>query len=493
MEEPFVSKDLIPRTPFKSDVFLLDESENDIPGGSGIKSSCESTRAQRTNYNVSPTNGMDSPCVDAAIVNVSISNDTEVQTQNLYVMSRSANFTPSVSSSAKASTSNTVDTSTHESSDIILKYQQLKKAQEQLKNEVTDLLQTPETFACPTVVGSNDTMITDNEVNSPLLQSFSCSYTTPSPDSTSFKSTTNPVLLRYQQWKKDQKITASSAKTVTTNPRPVDSASLTTKIMSGNPLLNYQINSQVGDHQTRRLTSDDATRTSEALKVTLNSLFLGNQGDASISSPILQSPNLQVDDLLTPLVNVHHGLPRKPKPEDTVVTEDTNPTRLHQQATHVTYSKGFATPMMSFLENYHMEQTPLEYIRPPIDFNSNSLNQDRRDSVRSRLSFDIITPRSSLPMSSAQHAYLNTPTAREIANVKVDNVIGQRKFDLIPVNMDDLLEEDYQLLPVGEVAKDEEKNVKEDQRNSSIENTETTDVSVDLTPHVKVGQLIDFD
>ena len=489
MREPFVSKDLIPRTPFKSDVFLSDESEKDTPGGSGINPSCESTRAQRTNYNVTPTSGH-SPCADAANVNVSKSNNTEVQTQTSRVMS--PNLTPSVSSSAKASTSDTVDTSTHVSSDIILKYQQLKKAQEQLKNDVSDLLQTPETFACP-AVGSSDT-ISDKEDNRPLLQSSSCSYTTSSPDSTSVESTTNPVLLHYQQWKKDQKITASSATIVTTSPcleRAVDSASPRTEIMSDNPLLNYQMDSQVRDYQNPRLISDDAISTSEALKVTLSSLFLGNQGDASVSSPILQSPNLKVDDLLTPLVNGHHGLPRKL--EGTVVTKDTNPTRPRQQATHVTYSKGFATPMMSFLGNHDMEQTPLEYIRPPIDFNSESLNQDRRESIRSRLSFDIVTPRSSLPMSSAQHAFLNTPTAREIANVKVDNVIGQRKFDLIPVNMDDLLEEDYQLLPFGEVAEDKEKNLKQDQRNSSIENKEKTHVSVDLTPHVKVGQLIDFD
>ena len=428
---------------------IADESENDTPGGSGIKSSRKLTEEQRTNHNVTATNDR-SPCADATIVNVLKSNDTKVQTQNSRVMSPSAKFTPSVSSSAKASTSDIVDTCTHVSSDIVLKYQQLKKAQEQLKNEVSDLLQTPETFACPTV-GSSDTMISGNEVNSPLLQSFNCSYTTPSPHNTSVKSTTNPVLLRYHQWKKDQEMTMSSVTAVTTSPRPerpVGSAPLTTKIMSDNPLLKYQMDSQVRDHKNPRLTSNDASRTSE---VTLNSLLLGNQGNASVSSPILQSPNLQVDDLLTPRVNGHHGLPWKPKLEDTVATKDTDATHPHQQETHVTYSKGFATPMMSFLGNHDVEQTPLEYIRPPIDFNSNSLNQDRRESVRSRLSFDISTPRSSLPMSSAQHAFLNTPTAREIANVKVDNIIGQRKFDLIPVNMDDLLEDNYQL-PIGEVA-----------------------------------------
>ena len=39
----------------------------------------------------------------------------------------------------------------------------------------------------------------------------------------------------------------------------------------------------------------------------------------------------------------------------------------------------------------------------------------------------------------------------------------------------------------------EPENVKEEERSSSVENTETTEVSVDSIPHVKVGQLIEFD
>ena len=356
----------------------------------------------------------------------------------------SVNLTTSVNSSSAQSSNESVHTtstlgSTHVSGDIILQYQRLKKAQEQLRSEVNDLLQndslqTPKTFIRPTLGnGGNLATVSSREVSNPCLQSptSSCSYT-PLLHSNCNNDITNPVLLRYHQWKKRQEMTASSGTTVTNSPCTQSTDSC--------------------DSLHTRSTTIVASEASQALKVTSHNR-IGNLVDGHDTSP----PSIQVNDMLTPQMNNHHGLLREPKLEhtDDIISDVddviSDITRSHQQATHVTYSKGFTTPMMSSMMNNFNEfgQTPLEHIAPPMDFNGNSIDHERRESVRSRLSFDFVTPASSLRTSSTQQGFLNTPSAREIANVKVDDVIEQRKFNLIPVNMDDLFQDDYQL-PFGE-------------------------------------------
>ena len=302
-----------------------------------------------------------------------------------------------------------------------MKYQQLKQAQEELGNEVNGLLKTPKTSTCLTL-GSSDTMVQDNEVGHPVLQSSCCSYTTTLSHS-ACKNTTNPVLLRYQQWKKDQEMAESSA------------AAITHPDVTELSLVNYQVGSEGNDylHPSSVTNITSKSRSSLAAKFTSSNPNPGNQGNADLTSPRLQSPELQADDLLTPLVKGNHGLSL----EHTSVADDI--TYSGQPATRVTYSKGFTTPMM-FGTIHDLEQTPLENIKPPMDFNSNTFNI------------------SVTPISSAQNAYLRTPTAREIANLKVDNVTAQRKFDLIPVNMEDFLREDYQL-PTEENTGDFKKHI----------------------------------
>ncbi|CAB4018329.1 Hypothetical predicted protein [Paramuricea clavata] len=538
-EAPFISKDLIPRTPFKRDKFLLDPNDDDGPG---------SMKSHATDHNMTTTNKQ-CPSVDATLLLESplLEFDTTVMNNGVsksntkspirylqqtsptaHVMSPFESLTsckvqvspsPVVSfgdlvkdqsTSVSSKTVNTAATSgtTHVSSDIILQYQRLKKAQETNGLLQNNSPQTPEIFTRPTIGnGENLATVSGGEDSGPRLQppSVSASYIMPPSH------TTNPALLRYQQWKKVQEVFPSSG-TKVTSPRlqstgvMVSGASLTPEIKSHNLLQHYQVGSHTSDVTSPHPRSTDimASRASHALEMMSHNLLLGNHVGTYVSSPSLHSPPLKVDDMLTPFMNGHHGLLRGPKPELSMVADDVindvdDITRSHQPATHVTYSKGFATPMVSSMGNHFYEfgQTPLDHIAPPMDFTGNSFHRDRRESVRSRLSFDFDTPGSSLRTSLAQQGYLNTPSAREIANMKRDDVIGQKEFKLIPVNTDDLFQDEYRLPfeeNIGDFKKDiEPENVKEEQRNSSVENTDTTEVSIDSTPHVEVGQLIEFD
>lgn len=334
----------------------------------------------------------------------------------------------------RSKTVNTAATSgtTHVSSDIILQYQRLKKAQEANGLLQNNFPQTPEIFTRPTIGnGENLATVSGGEDSGPRLQPLSVSASYVMPPSY----TTNPALLRYQQWKKVQEVSPSSG-TKVTSPRLQSTGA--SDVTSPRP----------------RSTDIMASRASHALEVTSHNLLLGNHVGAYVSSPSLQSPSLKVDDMLTPFMNGHHALLRGPKPELSMATDDVisdvddvinDITRSHQPATHVTYSKGFATPMVSSMGNHFYEfgQTPLDHIAPPMDFSGNSFHRDRRESVRSRLSFNFDTPGSSLRTSLAQQGYLNTPSAREIANMKKDEVIGQKEFKLIPVNTDDLFHDEY--------------------------------------------------
>ena len=272
------------------------------------------------------------------------------------------------------------------------------------------------------------------------------------------RTTINPVLLRYQQWKKAQEVAVSSGTVVSTAPPTADVAinSLTADLISDNLLSDTQSENSQNDitSQIQRSTDTIISRTNRTPEVMSDDLLPGNQVESRVTS-LSEQPQLFKLDMSTPLMTGHRELLRGTKPQLTLVTEDdirnadsSSVTQSHYQPTHVTYTKDFATPMMSSIGEHFYEfgQTPLENIAPPMDFNSNPLYNERKDGVRSRLSFDLDTPgpRMKTKHASSQQHYLNTPSAKDIADVKLDDVLKHREFDLIPVNTDDLFQDDGQ-------------------------------------------------
>ena len=296
-----------------------------------------------------------------------------------------------------------------------------------------------------------------NSSDSPRMETFADQQspsisnidTMPPPHGNHDHATINPVLLRYQQWKKAHEITVNSGTAVTTTQPSTGVAtnSVTPELISDNP--GTQLGSVPSDSTSQMQRSTDII-VSRAHETPEPDLLPGDQVESHLTSPSEQSPLFKLD-MLTPLMKSHA------RPDFTLITDHvrdvddalSSVTKPCDKATRMTYTKGFTTPMMSSVQSHFYEfgQTPLENIAPPLDFNSNSLYHERIESVRSRLSFDLATPGSSMRTtraSGAQH-YLNTPSAKDIADVKLDDVVTHREFDLIPVNTDDLFQDDCQL------------------------------------------------
>ena len=168
-------------------------------------------------------------------------------------------------------------------------------------------------------------------------------------------------------------------------------------------------------------------------------------------SPDIQSSSTDMDKMLTPFMNGDLEILRPPRLVDNLTTDgvisDIDDVMVDvTQATRVTYSNIFTTPMMSSMGNdpFEFGQTPLQDIAPPLDFNCNSIYRLNRESVRSRLSFDFITPISSKTTDEEQ-PYLSTENTGKIGNVKVEDEERQIEFSLLPINTDDLFQTDSTL------------------------------------------------
>lgn len=105
----------------------------------------------------------------------------------------------------------------------------------------------------------------------------------------------------------------------------------------------------------------------------------------------------------------------------------------------VPHSKGFLTPAMFSMANFTYDETPLEDIRPPVDFNMDSVRSERQEIEKSRILFRLDTPTTNIPLAKEFKLDISTSEAT------TDN--HNREFQLIPVNIDDLLGNDDYLSP----------------------------------------------
>ena len=468
-EEPFISKDLIPRTPFKREdifpgksylsrttscfsdfcvshleslkykyfiLYMLQRvkarskqkmylSRNESGSQRSMWKICinsifldvleSGVKSQLDDHDTSTTNELlTSPRTHSIIAHLEsptvLLTATTVATSVGEVFKESPSDDRSTDNRTTSLSSSVMSTSTggnRVSRDLIAHYQRLKKAQEDVQSDVVlshhQINSSPQFAEATLENGENRPGTTDaphDEAFDPYLQSpLSVDSSTSARSvisslSNREETTSNPLLLRYQQLKKAQEVTVSSDTTIVTSLH-LRSSDVT-----------FSDTTEVTSHNGLHITQSDVT--------SLQSRLLNDHGG------LLRYQELGTDDVIGDMIG-QQGTPT------------------------VTFSRGFTTPVMSSKASLYFHefgQTPLEHIAPPMDFNYNSLDYERRDCVRSKLSFDFATPGSSMRTASAQRLILKTPSACEIANIKVDDFIEAREPQLIPVKVDNLFEDD---------------------------------------------------
>ncbi|XP_028407045.1 HAUS augmin-like complex subunit 6 [Dendronephthya gigantea] len=245
--EPFVSKDLIPRTPFKRDQIFSDLSDEDthpdantiinpVIGSTMNRDKDDHISPQHVHSMTSSRTSLSESLVlttDPTLVlkqeSPSPSQPIQQNTPVTQVMSpvRDKLLSRTQTTSVDTLISSTLPLSTKGSplvsSDLISQYQRLKQAQGKLRTELKDVLGETNFTRSP----QSRPEVTESLVSVSKVVSISRSQSLPvtTLPLSSNQTTTNPVLLRYRQWKNAQE---TSSKTITTTTSAASSTSTET-------------------------------------------------------------------------------------------------------------------------------------------------------------------------------------------------------------------------------------------------------------------------